>query len=85
MGRRARGKRDAAIFVPLNAEGKFHHTQDQFVNEMEVDTEAAKEDDSDVSLEQSQQASGPILVRGLRLYLNFFLLTNQASLAQMVE
>ena len=49
VGRRARVKRDAAMFVPLDAAGKFHHTQDQFVNEMEVDGETAQDGDQDVS------------------------------------
>ena len=36
VSRRARVKRDAAMFVPLDGDGQFCHTQDQFVNEMEV-------------------------------------------------
>ena len=42
VGRRARARRDAAaLLVPLNAAGNFHHTQDQFVNEYEVSQEGA--------------------------------------------
>jgi hypothetical protein len=36
VSRRARARREAAMLVPLNTAGNFHHTQDQFVNEQEV-------------------------------------------------
>ena len=37
IGRRAKtSKRDAALVVPLNQEGKIHHTQDMFINEQEI-------------------------------------------------
>jgi hypothetical protein len=39
VGRRARARRDAAMLVQLDEEGKFRHTQSEFVNEMEIKTE----------------------------------------------
>ena len=37
IGRRAKtSKRDAALVVPLNEQGKIHHTQDMFINEQEI-------------------------------------------------